>query len=85
MGAVKEGSGNVPRMLDELVTLGEAISEQGRGTSVQFRIRISKFRSGLGVLKTFSNTTWYNNVEQIMEELENLVGQLEVISRNLTE
>lgn len=85
ISAVKEGTGNVPRMLEDLVTLGEAISEQGRGTSVQFRIRIAKFRTGVGALKNYANTTWYNNVGQILEELDRLVGLLEIISRNLTE
>lgn len=85
ISAVQEGTGNIPRMLDDLVSLGEAISEQGRGTSVQFRIRIAKFRTGVGALKTYANVTWYNNVGQIVEELERLVGLLKIISRNLTE
>lgn len=85
IAAIQEGSGNVPRMLEDLVTLGEAITEQARGTSVQFRIRITKFRNHLSALKTHSTVTWYNSVQQIVEELNNLATSLEVISRNLTE
>lgn len=83
--AVQSNSGNVPKMLGELVTLGEAICEQARGTKVQFRIRITKFRSGLGALKTYSNITWYNSVGQIVEELEKLVSTLEVIQQNMSD
>ena len=85
IAAVREGSGNVPRMLEDLVTLGEAILEQGRGTNVQFRIRIAKFRTEVGVLKNYANPTWYNSVEQIVEALEKMVSLLEIISLNLTE
>ena len=84
IAAVQSGSGNVPKMLDDLVTLGEAISEQVRGTKVQFRIRITKFRSGLSSLKTLSNITWYNSVGQIVEELDKLVSTLEVIEQNMS-
>lgn len=84
VAAVQEGTGNVPGMLDDLVTLGEAICEQVKGTKVQFRIRITKFRSGLSTLKTYSNITWYNSVGQIVEELQKLVTTLEVIQQNMS-
>lgn len=84
IAAVQSGTGNIPKMLDDLVVLGEAISEQVRGTKVQFRIRITKFRSGLSTLKTLSNITWYNSVGQIVEELEKLVSTLEVIEQNMS-
>lgn len=83
--AIRDGSGNVPRMLDDLVTLGEAICEQAKGTSVQFRIRITKFRTALGTLKTYSTTTWYNTVSQILEEMNKLLASLEVIAKNLSD
>ena len=83
MAAVRSGTGNVPHMLDELVVLGEAISEQVKGTKVQFRIRITKFRTGLSVLKTYSNITWYNSIGPIIEELEKLVSSLEIIQQNM--
>lgn len=84
IAAVQSSSGNVPKILDDLVTLGEAISDQVRGTKVQFRIRITKFRSSLSTLKTFSNITWYNSVGQIVEELQKLVSTLEVIEQNMS-
>lgn len=84
IAAVQSSSGNVPKMLEDLVRLGEAISEQVKGTRVQFRIRITKFRSSLTTLKTFSNITWYNSVGQIVEELEKLVSTLEVIEQNMS-
>lgn len=83
IAAVRSGSGNIPRMLDELVVLGEAITDQVKGSRVQFRIRITQFRNGLGKLKTFSNITWYNCTSQIVEELEKLVASLEVIQQNM--
>ena len=83
IAAVQSGSGNIPRMLDELVVLGEAITDQAKGSKVQFRIRITQFRNGLGKLKTFSNITWYNCIGQIVEELEKLVASLEVIQQNM--
>lgn len=85
ISAVENRSGDIPKMLDDLVTLGEAIAEQAVGTSVQFRIRMSKFRSGLSVLKTYSNVTWYNSISQIVEELGKLVDSLKVVSQFLTE
>ena len=83
IAAVQDGSGNIPRMLDDLITLGEAVTEKGRGTSVQFRIRMARFRTSLGTLKNYSNTTWYNSVGAIVEELENCKTLLEVISQNM--
>ncbi len=79
------GSGNIPRMLEDLIAMGEAVAERGHGTSVQFRIRVSRFRSSLGVLKGYTNTTWYNSVEAIVEELNNCKTLLEVISQNLAD
>jgi hypothetical protein len=84
IAAVQNSSGNIPKMLDDLVMLGEAISERVTGTKVQFRIRITKFRTSLSTLKNFSNITWYNSVGQIVEELEKLVSTLEVIQQNMS-
>ena len=83
--AVQEGSGNIPRMLDSVIALGEAVAERGRGTSVQFRIRMARFRTSLGTLKNYSNVTWYNSVEAIVEELTNCTSLLEVISQNMAD
>ncbi len=86
ISAVQSGSGSsIPRVLDDLRTLGEAITEKAKGTSVQFRIKMTKFRSCLSTLKTYSNSTWYNSVEQIVEELEKLVTYLEIVSGHLIE
>ena len=72
-------------MLEDMITLGEAAAERGRGTSVQFRIRVARFRSALGNLKNYCNTTWYNSVEAIVEELNNCKTLLEVISQNMAD
>lgn len=82
---VQDGVGNIPTLLENLVTLGEAIADQARGRSVTFRIEMSKFRSGLGTLKTFANVSWYNSVNQIVEEMKRLVTGLNILSQNLSE
>lgn len=82
---VQDGVGNIPSLLDDLVTLGEAIADQARGRSVQFRIEMSKFRSGVGNLKKFANVAWYNSIGQIVEEINRLVTGLNTLSQNLSE
>ena len=82
---VQDGVGNIPTLLENLVTLGEAIADQARGRSVQFRIQMSKFRSELGNLKTYANVAWYNSVNQIVSNIHQLVSGLKVLSYNLSE
>ena len=82
---IKDKVGNIPRLLDDFVTLGEAIAENATGTTFQFRRRMTELRTGLGTLKTYSNVSWHYSITQIVEELEKLVSVLEVISRNLAE
>ena len=82
---VQDGVGNIPTLLENLVTLGEAIADQARGRSVQFRIQMSKFRSELGNLKTYANVAWYNSVNQIVSDIHQLVSGLKVLSNNLSE
>lgn len=82
---VQEGVGNIPTLLENLVTLGEAIADQARGRSVAFRIQMSKFRSEIGNLKTYANVAWYNSVDQIVKDINQLVNGLKVLSNNLSE
>ena len=80
---VQDGVGNIPTLLENLVNLGEAIADQARGKSVQFRIQMSKFRSELGSLKTYANVSWYNSTNQIVGEINQLVTGLKVLYENL--
>jgi len=82
---VQDGVGNIPTLLEHLVTLGEAIADQARGKSVQFRIQMSKFRSELGSLKTYANVSWYNSTSQIVSEVSQLVAGLKVLYSNLSD
>ncbi len=82
---VQDSTGNIPTLLDDLVTLGEALADQAKGKSVQFRIQMSKFRSEIGNLKTFANVSWYNSVNQIVSDINQLVAGLKVLSNNLSD
>ena len=82
---IQDGVGNIPTLLEDFITFGEAIADQARGRSVQFRIEMSKFRSGLGNLKKFANVAWYNSVGQIVEDINTLVSGLNVLSQSLSE
>ncbi len=81
---VQDSTGDIPTLLEDLVTLGEAIADQAKGASVQFRIQISKFRSDVANLRKFTNVSWYNSVNQIVRGMNELVASLKDLSDTLS-